>query len=168
MKTTPASDTSPRRLRTDVRLVGLIALAAALAACGWVLVGCGEDAPTEGLAPNDVATTITTWLAAVNAADKEALGAVYAADMLVDDYLQSPPVRTEGHDAVVDMVAHWSEEGLKFAAAGPPIQLGDYVVQPIIYQDAQGVQIGQGAHVLALDEDGKLVHEWATGGFNEE
>ncbi|OFW58176.1 MAG: hypothetical protein A2133_00710 [Actinobacteria bacterium RBG_16_64_13] len=126
--------------------------------------GTAGEAPEagQGAVSREVKATLQQWLEANNAGDINTLWALYAENAMVDDFVASPPTRTEGRAHVVGMIAYWAREGLAFTASGEPVRFGDYVAQAVIIT-GDGVPMGEAVHVFELDMDGKIAHHWVTG-----
>lgn len=97
-----------------------------------------------------------------NSADRDQLTALFAENAIADDLTQTPPVRTEGRDAVADVIVGVSDAGLNtYRFSGRPIQVGDYVSQAVVFV-ADDQPVGEGLVVFLFNSDNEITHQWIS------
>lgn len=136
-------------------------LAAGCFAVG-VVVGRAADAPPPeppDLASAEVRTMLAARVEAVNAGDEEAVASFYAADAVLEELDQRTPIVTRTSADIATHLRGYQELGFRLEQTGTPTQLGPFVSEPLLWSGGAG-----GMVVYRLDDQGRIVHQWVTGG----
>jgi hypothetical protein len=145
-------------LSTTTLAVGVLIVAAT-----FMAMGCSSNssAPeTVGLASDEMYALAGDLIEAMNSTDVDKVASLYAEDAIFEDFLLRD--KFEGRDEIVDFVVNMADAGAMFKLSGKPIQIGDYLVQPVSFM-AEGEQVAQGVHVFLINEDDLVTHQWVSG-----
>lgn len=116
------------------------------------------------MASDEVLSWVQDWLDATTAGDSEALASMYVDNAVMDDLIAVGNQRREGSEEIASYVVQLTEEGVELGHGGKPLEVGDYVVQPVTVS-YQGKDLGQAALMFLVDQENMILHQWVSGEF---
>jgi hypothetical protein len=152
-----------RKLHARYRVVFLTVLAGVLMLATAALVSaCGSD---SAQAPSQkVETMLKDRIQAMNTGNAAGLAKCYATNAILDNYADGGK-NVQLNTAIADYFSGISKDyGMQWTAEGDPIQYDRYVVQRIKNTQLNGgTGKGFSVHVLELDSNDQIAHEWIIG-----
>jgi hypothetical protein len=146
----------PRRAVFTVVVSALVVVSLGL------LSACSSNtsqAPSE-----KVQTMLQERWVAMNTGDTKTVAKAFATNSVCDNYADGG-ANTQGSEAIA---AYFEDArtgfGMQWGADGDPIQYDKYVVQPVeIYGLEEPSGTGRCVHVMEIDANDQIVHEWIVG-----
>ena len=150
-------------LRSRVVVRVALCIAVAIAAAG-LLTGCGSTSQEPS---KEIQAMLQDRFEAMNAADAKAVAQCYATNAVFDNYVSSGS-SIQGATAISDFLADAVKDfGMQWNAEGEPVQHDKYVIQRVIVSQLDGPGTGAAIHILEIDSNGQIAHEWIVGWVKE-
>jgi hypothetical protein len=132
---------------------------------GVLLTACGSN--TSDQPSQKVQTMLQERWKAMNVGDTAAVAKAYATNAVLDNYADAGR-NVQGSTAIADYFAAILKDfRMQWIADGDPIQYDKYVIQRIKNTQLNGPGTGAGIHVMEVDGNAQIVHEWITGWASE-
>jgi hypothetical protein len=142
----------------------VVALLAAIALGAWVYNDHHETAATpsalSGLASPEGTAMLAARVAAVNGGSAATIAGFYSPDAVLEELDQEPPVVTKTNANIGEWLFVYQSSGFRLQRTGTATALGPFVAEPLLWSGGGG-----GMVTYELDSDGKIVHQWVTGGI---
>jgi ketosteroid isomerase-like protein len=142
-------------------VVCVVLCAAIFVMAAGLLAGCGSETLKEP--SKEVQAMLQDRFEAMNAGDTQAIAKCYTSNAVLDNYADFG-ANVQGATAIAEYLASvFKDLRMQWKAEGGPVQHDRYVIQRVSMSQLDGTGTGAAVHVLQVDSNGQIEHEWVVG-----